>query len=87
MATANFEASDEALLDITSGIPGPQEGESISDYRARLDRRLMDIVAAVGGRSRLVDAFIHDHSDQKLGPTEQFYNAVRQRFIPDEFEE
>lgn len=80
MATANFEASDEALLDITSGIPGPQEGESISDYRARLDRRLMDIVAAVGDRKRRVDAFIHDHSEPKGEPADQFYNAVRKRF-------
>ena len=80
MATANFEASDEALLDITSGIPGPQEGESISDYRARLDRRLMEIVAAVGNRKRRVDAFIHDHSEPKGEPADQFYNAVRKRF-------
>ncbi len=80
MATANFEASDEALLDITSGIPGPQEGESISDYRARLDRKLMEIVAAVGDRKRRVDAFIHDHSEPKGEPADQFYNAVRKRF-------
>ncbi len=80
MATANFEASDEALLDITSGIPGPQEGESISDYRARLDRKLMEIVAAVGDRKRRVDAFIHDHSEPKCEPADQFYNAVRKRF-------
>ncbi len=80
MATANFEASDEALLDITSGIPGPQEGESISDYRARLDRKLMEIVAAVGDRKRRVDAFIHDHSEPKGEPGDQFYNAVRKRF-------
>ena len=80
MATANFEASDEALLDITFGIPGPQEGESISDYRARLDRRLMEIVAAVGNRKRRVDAFIHDHSEPKGEPADQFYNAVRKRF-------
>ncbi len=80
MATANFEASDEALLDITSGIPGPQEGESISDYRARLDRKLMEIVAAVGDRKRRVDAFIHDHSEPKCEPSDQFYNAVRKRF-------
>ncbi len=87
MAIADFSAVDNAIRDVTSGVPGPQEGESVFDYRARLNSRLMEIVAAIGDRKRLADQFIRDHSDERLGPTDQFFNAVRQRFIPDEFEE
>jgi hypothetical protein len=86
MATVTYSAIDEIMQDIASSIPGPQEGESIFDYRARVNQRLMEIVDAVSDHKRRVDGFVRDHSDPKLGPTDQFYNAVRQRFISDEFE-
>ena len=87
MATVTYSAIDEIMQDIASSIPGPQEGESIFDYCARVNQRLMEIVDAVSDHKRRVDGFVRDHSDPKLGPTDQFYNAVRQRFISDEFEE
>jgi predicted transcriptional regulator len=87
MATVTYSAIDEIMQDITSSIPGPQEGESIFDYRARVNQRLMEVVDAVSDHKRRVDAFIRDHSETKVDDTDQFYNAVRQRFIADEFEE
>ncbi len=87
MASVSFAAVDEAMLDIMSGIPGPQEGESVFDYCTRVNERLMEVVAAAGDHKRRVDAFIRDHANPELGPTDQFFNANRQRFIPDEFEE
>lgn len=87
MATVTYSAIDEIMQDIASSIPGPQEGESIFDYRARVNQRLMEIVDAVSDHKRRVDSFVRDHSDAKLGPADQFYNAVRQRFISDEFED
>ena len=86
MATITYSAIGEIMEDIASSIPGPQEGESIFDYRARVNQRLMEIVDAVSDHKRRVDAFIGGHSDPKLEPVDQFYNAVRQRFISDEFE-
>ena len=87
MATVNFDAVEEAIRDVIQSIPGPQEGESIFDYRARVNERLMEIVEAASGHKRRIEKFIQAHSDDKLEPTDQFYNAVRQRFIADEFEE
>ena len=87
MATVTYSAINEIMQDITSSIPGPQEGESIFDYRARVNQRLMEIVDAVIDHKKRVDRFIGDRSDGKLEETDQFYNAVRQRFIADEFEE
>ncbi len=87
MASVSHRAVDEAMVDVTSGIPGPQEGESVFDYRARVNGRLMEVVAAAADHKKRVDTYIRDHADPKLEPTEQFYNAVRRRFIPDEFEE
>ncbi|WP_237477464.1 hypothetical protein [Lichenibacterium dinghuense] len=86
MAIVSYSAIDEITQDITASIPGPQDGESIFDYRARVNRRLMEIVDAISAHSRRVDRFIRDRSDEKLDETDQFYNAVRQRFITDEFE-
>ena len=86
MATVTYSAIDDIMQDIASSIPGPQEGESIFDYRARVNQRLMEIVGVVGDHKRRVDTFIRDRSDPKLEAADQFYNAVRQRFIPDEFE-
>ena len=87
MATVNPGTVDEAMQDITAGIPGPQEGETVFGYRSRLNRRFMEIVDAVSNRKKLADAFIRNNSNEKLRPTEQFYNAVRKRFIVDEFED
>lgn len=87
MATVTYSAIDEIMQDIASSIPGPQEGESVFDYRARVNQRLMEIVGAVSDHKRRVDTFVRDHSESKLDDTDQFYNAVRQRFITDEFEE
>ena len=87
MATVTYSAINEIMRDIASSIPGPQEGESVYDYRARVNQRLMEIVDAVGDHKRRVDAFVRDHSEPKLDETDQFYNAVRQRFISDEFGE
>lgn len=86
MAIVSYSAIDEITQDITASIPGPQDGESIFDYRARVNRRLMEIVDAISAHSRRVERFIRDHSDERLDETDQFYNAVRQRFITDEFE-
>lgn len=86
MATVTYSAIDEITEDITASIPGPQDGESIFDYRARVNQRLMEIVDVVADHKRRVERFIRDHSDGKLDATDQFYNAVRQRFITDEFE-
>ena len=87
MATVTYSAIDEIMQDIASSIPGPQEGESIFGYRARVNLRLMEIVEAVADHKRRVDTFIRDHSEPNSDETDQFYNATRQRFIPDEFEE
>ena len=87
MATVTYSAIAEIMRDIASSIPGPQEGESIYDYRSRVNQRLMEIVDTVGDHKRRVEAFIRDHSESRLDEADQFYNAVRQRFIADEFEE
>ncbi len=86
MATVTYSAIDEIMQDIASSIPGPQEGESIVDYRARVNLRLMEIVEVVGDHKRRVDAFIRNHSEPSSDEADQFYNAIRQRFISDEFE-
>jgi hypothetical protein len=87
MATVTYSAIDEITQDIVSSIPGPQEGESIFDFESRVNQRLMEIVEAVSDHKKRVDTYIREHSDPKLQPADQFYNAVRQRFISDEFEE
>jgi hypothetical protein len=87
MATVTYSAIDEITQAIVSSIPGPQEGESIFDFEARVNQRLMEIVEAIGDHKKRVDTYIKEHSDPKLQPTDQFYNAVRQRFISDEFDE
>ena len=85
MATVTYAAIDEIMQDIAARIPGPQEGESVFAYRARVHGQLMEVVEAVGAHKRRVDTFIHDHAEPKVEPADQFYNAVRQRFISDEF--
>ena len=86
MAPVRFSTVDDAVMDIASNIPGPQEGESISDYRARVNERLMQIMLALSQHKRLIEGFIADHSDGRIEPEAQFFNAVRRRFIADEFE-
>ena len=86
MATVRDSAIDEIVADITAGMPGPQDGESVSEYRARTSRCLMEIVEAVAEHKKRVDAFVLAHADAKLDEADQFFNAVRQRFITDEFE-
>lgn len=85
MARVRFGAVDDAVAVITSSIPGAQEGESVAEFQARVNERLIEIVAAVGKHKEKVDAFIREHSDEDVEPTDQFFNAVRQRFIGDEF--
>ena len=85
MATVSYSVIDEIIRDITSSIPGPQDGESIFEYRARVNGQLMQIVDAIGDHRKRMDAFVREHSDPTLEPTDQFFNAVRRRFIPDEF--
>ena len=72
MATVTYSATDEIMQDIAASIPGPQEGESIFDYRARVNGRLMAIVEAVGDHKKRVDGFVRDRSDPKLEQTNQF---------------
>ncbi len=86
MATVRYSAIDEITEAVTSSIPGPQDGESIFDYRARVNQRLMEIVDVVADHRKRVERLITDRSDERLEATDQFYNAVRQRFITDEFE-
>lgn len=86
MATVRFSTAEDAVMAITSSIPGPQEGESIFDYRARVNDRLMEIVLALSEHKRQVERYIEDHSDERIEAGEQFFNAVRRRFIADEFE-
>ena len=87
MATVSFDATNEAMTDVTQSIPGPQEGESVFDYRARVNERLMEIVDAVSNHKRMIEKFIRERSDEKVEPDAQFFNANRIRFLTDEFEE
>ncbi len=64
MATVTYSAIDNIMQDIVSSIPGPQEGESIFDFRARVNQRLVEIVDVVADHKRRVERFVRDHSDE-----------------------
>ena len=85
MTSVSYAAIEEIVGDIAARIPGPQDGESAFAYRARVTGQLMEVVEAVSAHKRRVDAFIHDRSEARGEPADQFYNAVRQRFISDGF--
>lgn len=87
MTAVDFGIVEQAMRDITDSIPGPQEGESIFEFRARIDDSLVRIVTALGERKTQFEKLIKESSDDNLSPTDQFYNAARRRFITDEFEE
>ena len=84
-ATGRYNISDvvDELLD---SIPGPQDGESIVDYKARVNADVATIVSAIGMKISKVDVFVKNNSRHDLEDGEQIFIASRRRFVSSEDE-
>ncbi len=76
----NFDISD-TINDLLGSIPGAQDGESVIEYKSRVNAAIATVVVAIGTKLSEVDTFIEKHSDDKLGDGEQFYSATQRRFV------
>ena len=76
----SFDIS-ETINELLGNIPGAQDGESVIDYKSRVNAAVATVVVAIGTKLSEVDTFIEKHSDDKLGDGEQFYSATERRFV------
>ncbi len=75
-----FDISDTINV-LLGNIPGVQDGESVFDFKSRVNADIATIVVAIATKLSETDAFIEKHSDDKRAEREQFYSAAERRFV------
>lgn len=75
-----FDISD-SINGILNSIPGPQEGESVTEYKSRVNTSIATIVSAAGIKLDNVSDLVKRTYDRELDETDQFYSATERRFV------
>jgi nitroimidazol reductase NimA-like FMN-containing flavoprotein (pyridoxamine 5'-phosphate oxidase superfamily) len=75
-----FDVSD-TIDSLLGTIPGPQDGESVLEYKSRINTAVATIVMALGRKVSEADNLIENVSSEDVEDAEQFYSATKRKFV------
>ena len=75
-----FDVSD-TIDSLLGTIPGPQDGESVLEYKSRINTAVATIVMALGRKISEADKLIEKSSRIDVEDSEQLYSSTKRRFV------
>ena len=78
-----FDVSD-TIDSLLGTIPGPQDGESVLEYKSRINTAVATIVMALGRKVSSTDKFIEQTSRSDVEDAGQFYSSTKRQFVYDD---
>ena len=78
-----FDISD-TIDSLLGAIPGPQDGESVLEYKSRINTTVATVVMALGRKVADTDNLIEKVSRNDVEDAEQIYSSTRRKFVYDD---